>query len=191
MMASSRAWTLALTHRSWFSWRRSCGVYWFCKNSTIVMALTTGLYFRLKRPWMAVGALSSSLFVRDFAMGHIAWGATSVFASFVSHRTSASFRGMRLIAFETQFTAVLHVGSLVSCHNFLIIFIYFNNRSRPGRSLFNSDKVIIPFDSRYAEVTEAVKARPNLSASTQELISIVGDIKLEVRLWNRSQSVTI
>jgi hypothetical protein len=45
---------------------------------------------------------------------------------------------MRLIAFETQFTSVLHPGSLVSCHNFLILLLYFNNRSRPGISLFNS-----------------------------------------------------
>jgi hypothetical protein len=41
---------------------------------------------------------------------------------------------MHLIDFETQLTAFLHPGSLVSCHNF------FNSRSRPGRSLFNSDK---------------------------------------------------
>jgi hypothetical protein len=38
---------------------------------------------------MAVGALGPSLFAREFAMGHIAWGVTSVFAHFVSHRSSA------------------------------------------------------------------------------------------------------
>jgi hypothetical protein len=36
---------------------------------------------------MAVGSLGPSLFVRDFAMGHIAGGVSSVFASFVSHRS--------------------------------------------------------------------------------------------------------
>jgi hypothetical protein len=73
----------------------------------------------------------------------IAGGVSSVFASFVSHRSSAFFRVMRLIDFETQLTFFLHSGSLVSCHNFLILFLYFNSRSRPGISLFNSDKVIL------------------------------------------------
>jgi hypothetical protein len=45
---------------------------------------------------MAVGALVPSLFVRDFAMGHIAGGV----ASLVSHRSSAFFRVMRLIDFD-------------------------------------------------------------------------------------------
>jgi hypothetical protein len=66
---------------------------------------------------------------------------------------------MRLIAFENQFTAVLHPGALVSCHNFLILFLYLNSRSRPGRSLFNFDKVIILVDSLYEDAVEAVKAR--------------------------------
>jgi hypothetical protein len=95
---------------------------------------------------------------------------------------------MRLIDFETQLTAFLYPGSLVSCHNFLILFLYFNNRSRPGRSLFNSDKVILLVDNLlvYADAIEAVKARAALSASAPELISILGDFKFEVRLWNRN-----
>jgi hypothetical protein len=97
-----------------------------------------------------------------------------VFASFDSHRSSAFFRVMRLIAFETQSTFVLHPGSLVSCHNFLILFLYFNNRSRSGRSLFNSDTVILLVDSLYADAMEAVKAHAALSASTPELISTLG-----------------
>jgi hypothetical protein len=50
---------------------------------------------------------------------------------------------MCLIDVETQFTAFLHPVSLVSCHNYLILFLYFNSRSRPGRSLFNSVYVIL------------------------------------------------
>jgi hypothetical protein len=96
---------------------------------------------------MAVTALGPSLFVTDFAMGHIAGGVSSVFGSFVSHRSSSFFRVMRLTDFETQLTVVLHPGSLVSCHNFLILSLYFNSRSRPGRSLFNSDKLILLVDS--------------------------------------------
>jgi hypothetical protein len=88
----------------------------------------------------------------------------------------------KLIDFETQFTTVLHSGSLVSCHNFLILFLYSNNRSGPGRSLLGSDKVILLFDSRYAEAIETVNARTALSDSTPELISILGDIKFEVKL---------
>jgi hypothetical protein len=131
---------------------------------------------------MAVGALGPSLFIRDFAMGHIAWGVSSVLANRVSHRSSAFFRVSRLIDFETQLSVILHSGSLVSCHNFLSLFLYFNKRSNPGRSLFKSEIVILLVDSLYAEAIEAVKSRADLSASTPELISILGDIKSEARL---------
>jgi hypothetical protein len=43
---------------------------------------------------------------------------------------------------------------------------------------------------RNAKAIEAVKSRAALSASTSELISSLGDIKFEARLYNRSQSVT-
>jgi hypothetical protein len=49
--------------------------------------------------------------------------------------------------------------------------------------------VILLVDSLYAEATEAAKWRAALSASTLDFISILGDIKFEARLWNRSQSV--
>jgi hypothetical protein len=81
---------------------------------------------------------------------------------------------MHLIDFQTQLTAFLHPGSLVSCCNFFILFLYFNSRSRPGRSLFNSDKVILLVDNLYAEAIEAVKARATLMTSTPELILILG-----------------
>jgi hypothetical protein len=88
---------------------------------------------------------------------------------------------MRLIALETRLTAVLHPGSLVSCHSFLILFLYFNSRSGPGRSLFNLVNVLLLIVSLYAEAIGAVKARAALSASTSELILILGDIKFEAR----------
>jgi hypothetical protein len=40
---------------------------------------------------MAVGALRSSLFIRNFAMGHIPCGVSSVFANRTSHSSSAVF----------------------------------------------------------------------------------------------------
>jgi hypothetical protein len=89
---------------------------------------------------------------------------------------------MRPIAFETQFTSILHPGSLVSCHNFLILFLYFNNRCRPDRLLFNSNKVILLVDSLYADEIEALKAHTALLASITELISTLGDIRFEARL---------
>jgi hypothetical protein len=66
--ASSRAWTLASTCRSWLSSHRSCGVNWFSKQSAIALALSAECYFRPKKPWMAVGAFGPSLLVRDFAI---------------------------------------------------------------------------------------------------------------------------
>jgi hypothetical protein len=44
---------------------------------------------------------------------------------FVSRRSSAFLPAIHLIDFVTQLTAVLHAGSLVSCHNFLSLRLYF------------------------------------------------------------------
>jgi hypothetical protein len=114
-------------------------------------------------------------------MGHIAWGLTSVFANIVSHRSSAFFRVMRVIAFETQFTAVLHPGSLVSCHtSSSSSYILTADLDQVDRCLILI--VILLVDSLYAEATEAVKSRAALSASTPDFIYILGDIKFEARL---------
>jgi hypothetical protein len=84
-------------------------------------------------------------------MGHILWGLNSELPIFVSHRWSAFFRVIRLISFVTQLSAVLHAGSLVSCHIFRSLYLYFNNWSRPGRSLFISKTVILLVDNLYAK----------------------------------------
>jgi hypothetical protein len=76
-----------------------------------------------KVPRMAVGGLGPSLFMRDFAMGHIARDVASQFSNLVSYRSNAFFRVMRLIHFKTQLTFVLHFGSLDSCHSFLSLFL--------------------------------------------------------------------
>jgi hypothetical protein len=65
---------------------------------------------------------------------------------------------------------------------FLNLFLYINSQSRPGISLFNSDKVILLVQSLYADAIETVKALAALSASTPELISTLGDISFEARL---------
>jgi hypothetical protein len=96
--------------------------------------------------------------------------------------TVALFRVILLIDFVTQLTAILHAESLVSCHNFLSLCLCFNNQSRPVWSLFMPESVILLVDKLYAEAIEAVKSRTDLSASTPELISILGDINSEIRL---------
>jgi hypothetical protein len=72
-----------------------------------------------KGPWKAVGAFGPTLFICDFAIGHRAWGVTSQFPIFVSHRSNAFLRVIRLMGLATQLTAVLYAGSRVSGHNFL------------------------------------------------------------------------
>jgi hypothetical protein len=187
--ASSRALILAYTRRSLFSSPKSCGVNCFSKQSAIALAFSNGRNFRPKGPQEAVGALGPTLFRRDFAVGSILWGVTSQLPIFVSHRSRAFFRVIRPICFVTQLTAVLHAGSLVSCHIFRRLCLYFNYRSRLGRSFFIPKSVILLVDNLYAEVMETVKSRVALSASTPKLISTLGDINSEARMWNRSQSV--
>jgi hypothetical protein len=107
---------------------------------------------------------------------------TSELLIFVSRRSSAFLRVIHLIDFVTQLTAVLHAGSLVSCHNFLSLRLCFKSRSRPGVSLFMSESVILLVARQYAEAIEAVKSRSGLSASIPVLISILGDIYSKARL---------
>jgi hypothetical protein len=173
----------AASRRSWFSSHRSCGVNYLSKQSAIVLAFPNGWNFIPKGPWIAVGALSPSLFVRSFSMGQFAWGVTSDLAIFDSHRSSALLRVMRLIVFEIKSNALLHIGSLVSCHSFLNLFLCFSNLSKPGISLFNSEGWTL----LYAEVMGFINLSAALSDSTPELISILDDIKVETRFWNRSQ----
>jgi hypothetical protein len=115
---------------------------------------------------------------------------TSQFPTLVSHRSSAFLRVIRLTVLVTQFTAILHAGSRVSCHNFLSLCLCLSRRSGPSRSLFSSENVAFLVDSLYAEAIEAVKSRASLWASTLELIWILGDTKSEPRLLNQSRSVS-
>jgi hypothetical protein len=89
---------------------------------------------------------------------------------------------IRLIAFKTQLSAVLHAGYLVSYHNLHSLCLSFNNRSKPGSLLLRSKSVILLVDSLYAEAIEAEKSRAALSASTPDLCSILGDINSDARL---------
>jgi hypothetical protein len=50
------------------------------------------------------------------------FGVTLKFDIFISHRSDAPFRVALLTVLVAQFTAVLHAGSMVSCHNFMQFF---------------------------------------------------------------------
>jgi hypothetical protein len=160
-----------------------------CQAVSSCVGFLGWMKFKARGPWIAVGALGPSRFSGDFAVGHIAWGVTSKLTIFVSHHSSAFLRDIHQINSVTQLTDLVHAESLVSCHNFLSIRVCFNSRCRPGRLLFMSDCVTLLVASLYAEATEAVKSRSALSASTPELVSILGDNNFEARLWNQSQSV--
>jgi hypothetical protein len=67
-------------------------------------------------------------------------------------------------------------------HNFLSLRLCFNNRSKPGRSLFTSYSVTLQVDNVNAEEIEPVKSRAALSASVSKLISILGFITSEAGL---------
>jgi hypothetical protein len=54
---------------------------------------------------MAVGTAGPSLFKREFSMGQIARGVTSVLLIFVSHRSSAFLLVIRLIDYETSYNS--------------------------------------------------------------------------------------
>jgi hypothetical protein len=86
------------------------------------------------------------------------------------------------MAFVTQLTAVLQVGSLVSYHSFLSLCSCFNSRSKPGTWVFTSEILTLLVDNLYADAIEAVNSRAALSASTPVLIYNLGDIKSEARL---------
>jgi hypothetical protein len=66
---------------------------------------------------------------------------------------------IHLIVLVAQLNAVLHAGSQVTRHSLLNLCLYFNRLSRPVRSLFKSENVIMLVDSVYAEDTEALKSR--------------------------------
>jgi hypothetical protein len=71
----------------------------------------------------------------------------------------AFLRVFHLIVLATKFTAVLRAGFLVSCHNFRILSLCLNIRSKAGRSLLKSKSVILLVDSLYSEAIEAEKSR--------------------------------
>jgi hypothetical protein len=120
------------------------------------------------------GPLNPSFFKRDFAIGYIALGVTTNLDIFVPRRSRAVLRIICLIVFETQLTAVLKDGFLVSCHNSLSPSFWFNRRSRPGRKLVAFESVTLLVDDLYDEAIEAVMSRAALLSSTPGVYSLGG-----------------
>jgi hypothetical protein len=166
--------TVLSTLRSWFSSHRSCGVNRFSKQSAIALALSTGWYCRPIRPWMGSWfipvceeprnrpyCLRCQLGVCKFRFSPF----KCLFSDYASD-------------FETQLTACLHLGSLVSCTNSSSFsYTWTAGLGQVDRCLILT---ILLVDSLYAEAIEAVKERAALSTSAPELISILGDIKLRL-----------
>jgi hypothetical protein len=75
-------------------------------------------------------------------IGHRAWGVTSQFSIFVSRRSNAFLRIIRLTILATELTAVLRAGSRVTCHRFLNLRLCFSRLSSSGGSLFMSESII-------------------------------------------------
>lgn len=88
------------TCHSWLSSHRLWGVNWFSKQSAIMLALSNRWYLTPEGPWPAVGAFCA-FFMRDFEAGYIAWGVTSQFLNFISHRSSACLPVIFLMVFLT------------------------------------------------------------------------------------------
>jgi hypothetical protein len=113
---ASRAWTLVSTRHSWFSSHRS---HWFSKQWVIALTFSFEWYVIPKAQWTAVDALGPSLFISGFAIGHRAWGVTSVLyfplkAPVTSYMTSARTEQ------KTQLPAVpLLLGESVVAGTFL------------------------------------------------------------------------
>jgi hypothetical protein len=134
------------------------------------------------------GTFSPSLYMRDLAISHFAWGVISQFANFISHLSSVLFQTILLIFRVTQFTAVFHAGPMVSCHNFLGFLLCFNRWGRPGVSYFQSKIVSLLDNSLNAEAIVAAKSCSVLSSSLEKWFQIFGNMSSEARLRNSSQS---
>jgi hypothetical protein len=105
---------------------------------------------------------------------------------FFSHLSIAFSRINLWIVLVTQSSAVLHAGSLASCHNLRSLRLSCRKLSKPESALFRSERVSLRVDSLYAEAIEAVKAVAAFSASSIVSIWIRGGIKSGARLRNRS-----
>jgi hypothetical protein len=80
------------------------------------------------------------------------------------------------IVLVTKLSAVLHAGSLVSCHNFLSLFSC-RKWPKTESALFGSESVSLHVGSLYVEAVEALKAVAAFSASSAVSVWIRGGIK--------------
>jgi hypothetical protein len=85
---ASRDWTLSLYPALMVFVTKSYDMKCSSKQSAIVLTLSFGRCIIPKGPRTAICAFCTSLFIRDFALGHRARGVTSQFPTFVSHLSS-------------------------------------------------------------------------------------------------------
>jgi hypothetical protein len=92
---------------------------------------------------------------------------TSQFSTFVSHRSSAFLRVIRLMVLATQLNNISHAGSRVTCHSSLDFLSCFSRLYRPGISLFRSECVILLVDSLYAEAIATSQSQSYVTTDGQ------------------------
>jgi hypothetical protein len=81
-----------------------------------------------------------------------------------SHRSNIFLWAILLIVLVTHFTAVLHAGSQVSCHNFRSLCLCFKRGPRSGRSHFRSESMIFLVESQHTEAIGTIKPPASVSA---------------------------
>jgi hypothetical protein len=80
--------------------------------------------------------------------------------------------------FRDPVKCLSHIGSLISCHSLLRLFLCFSNLFKPGISLFFGR---FNLTGRQPGAMEFVNSSAASLTSTQELIFIPGNIKLDTR----------
>jgi hypothetical protein len=160
-------------------------------HKAVALAFSNGWHLRTTEPWIAVGVFGPFLFVKYFAIGNsFSCDLTVLSVCFPPFKCFST--GHSSYGFVTKLTAVLHTGFLASYHSFhTIVYLCFNKRSKPDRSLFRSENVTSLVRSVYAKATETVISREASSASSPELILILSYITSEARIWNLSYFVNL
>jgi hypothetical protein len=185
---SSRARTLATALLSCFSSQRSWCANLFPNKSTNTLDFSSGWDICLKGPRIAADAFGPSHFIRNFPTVQSAWGVIPKFPTFLPTFQVPFSKSFLILAvlLVTQLTAVLHTGSLVSCHNFPGFRLFNSSGFKPGRSVFASEWVCLW--TAYMSRQFRLRDRGLHCQLQSELIWILGEINSVTKFWNRSQS---
>jgi hypothetical protein len=110
---------------------------------------------------------------------------------YVSHLSFAFLWVILWTVLVAQLSAILHLASLVSCHNFHSLCLSCRWWSRPSSSLLRSKSMNLHVVSLYAKAIGDVKLLAAFSASSIVWMCIQEEISSEAWLWNHSQSISV